>query len=142
MPSAMPAAVRSHRSPSTPHRTSATSARCRAVASLRALTTRHSRRLLLALGVLAVTHVIVGIDSDVLLALPALLFVLPLLAGRYVGEDRLARLAAAFVPTRSRATGATPTSARRGPRSLPRGGCLIAASLAVRPPPPPSRLMA
>lgn len=83
-----------------------------------------------------------GVDSDVLLALPVLLFVVPLIAGRYVGEERLARLAAACVPCHRRATGSLPTTSRRTPRALPRGGHLIATSLAVRPPPVAVRLTA
>ncbi|MEY2512644.1 MAG: hypothetical protein QOJ89_2 [bacterium] len=100
--------------------------------------TSKDRRLLF--GLAALTLAIfgmtgLGVHSDVLLALPALLFALPLLAGRYVGEERLARLAAAFVPKARRAPVAAPAPARRSPRRLPRGGSLIAASLAVRPPP-------
>ena len=77
-----------------------------------------------------------------LLALPVLLFVVPLLTGCYVGEERLARLAAVFVPARRRAACSLPTTARRKPRALPRGGQLIAASPAVRPPPVALRLAA
>jgi hypothetical protein len=100
--------------------------------------TRRDRLLLLGLTALTLALAaltLVGVESDVLLALPVLLFALPLLTGRYVGEQRLARLAAAFVPTRRRAAGSLPTTACRSPRALPRGGHLIAASLAVRPPP-------
>ena len=77
-----------------------------------------------------------------LLALPALLLALPLMAGRYVGEERLARLAAAFVPRRPRAASSLRPPARRSSQPLPRGGRLIAASLAVRPPPAALRLTA
>jgi hypothetical protein len=99
---------------------------------------RRDRQLLFALAALtfaiaALTQL--GVPGDVLLALPALLVALPLLAGRYVGEERLARLAAAFVTRRRRAAAVLAVSARRSPRPLPRGGHLIAASLAVRPPP-------
>lgn len=99
---------------------------------------RRDRHLLLGLAALTVAIALltrVGAHSDVLLLLPALLFALPLLAGRYVGEECLARLAAAFVAARRRPAGSLPTTARRRPRPLPRGGHLIAASLAVRPPP-------
>jgi hypothetical protein len=107
--------------------------------------TRRDRQLLLGLaaltlGVAALT--LVGVHTDVLLALPVLLFALPLLAGRYVGEERLARLAAAFVDARRRPAGSVPTTARRSPRALPRGGHLIASALAVRPPPAAPRLTA
>ena len=101
--------------------------------------TRGDRLLLFGLSALALALgalTLVGVDSDILLALPVLVFALPLLAGRYVGEERLARLAVDFVPARPRAAGSLPTSGCRSPRALPRGGRLIAASLAVRPPPP------
>jgi len=107
--------------------------------------TRGDRQLLfglagLTLFVAALT--LVGVHSDVLLALPALLFALPLLAGRYVGEERLARLAASYEGDRRRPAGSLPTTARRSLLAVPRGGRLIAASLAVRPPPPAPRLAA
>jgi hypothetical protein len=100
--------------------------------------TRRDRHLLfglagLTLALAALT--LIGVHGDVLLALPALLFALPLLAGRYVGEDRLAKLAAAFVAGRRRPAACLPTTARRRTPVVPRGGRLIAASLAVRPPP-------
>jgi hypothetical protein len=85
---------------------------------------------------------LVGVHSDVLLAAPALLFALPLLAGRYVGEDQLARLAAAFVATRRRPAPALAPASPRARRSLPRGGTLLAFSLAVRPPPAHPRMTA
>lgn len=102
--------------------------------------TSRDRRLLLALAALApalAAGVLAGGHSDLLAGLPALLLALPLLAGRYVGEERLARLAG-MVPTATRrVVGSLPTTARRASRVLPRGGHLIAASLAVRPPPAP-----
>ncbi|MDX6688739.1 MAG: hypothetical protein QOG15_196 [Solirubrobacteraceae bacterium] len=94
----------------------------------------------LTLAVAALT--LVGVHSDILLALPVLLFALPLLAGRYVGEEHLARLAATFVADRRRPAGSVATTARRCPLAVPRGGRLIAASLAVRPPPALLRLTA
>jgi hypothetical protein len=107
------------------------------------LVTSRDRHLLLGLAALTLAlaaSTLVGVHGDVLLAVPVLLLALPLLAGRYVGEERLARLAAAFVSIRDRAEGSPPAAARRSPRALPRGGCLIAASLAVRPPPTALRL--
>jgi len=79
-----------------------------------------------------------GVLAPVLLySAPLLLLLLPLLAGRYVGEEGIARLAQAV---RGRRRGraprlAAPTAALRAVRGVPRGGRLIAASLAVRPPP-------
>jgi hypothetical protein len=107
--------------------------------------TRRDRHILfglaaLTLAVAALT--LVGVHSDVLLALPALLVALPLIAGRYVGEDRLAKLAAAFVAGRRRPATSLVAAARRSPLPVPRGGRLIAASLAVRPPPTSARLTA
>src|SRR3954454_15219502 len=83
---------------------------------------------------LAVLQSATGVSPDVLLAVPGLLLVLPLLAGRYVGEDRLADLAGRAIAPRRR----SPVSLgarRRAPRVLPRGGRLIPAALAERGPP-------
>jgi hypothetical protein len=75
-----------------------------------------------------------GASVGLLFLTPALLLAVPLLAGRYLGAEHLSRVAR------------TGTSRRRRPAAagllpcvwgdvLPRGGLLIAASLAVRPPP-------
>ena len=99
---------------------------------------RRDRRLLLglaALTLLLACLTLVGVHSDALLAAPALVLALPLLAGRYVGEEQIARLAAAFVAVRRRAAHALVPTAGRASHVLPRGGRLIAFSLAVRPPP-------
>jgi hypothetical protein len=99
---------------------------------------RRDRVLLLGLALVVCVLALAplgAVHDDVLLAAPALLFALPLLAGRYVGEDRLARLAAAFAPGRRRPVRARPPARRPAPRVLPRGGRLIAAALAERPPP-------
>jgi hypothetical protein len=101
--------------------------------------TRRDRQLLFALAGLTLalaSLTLVGASSDVLLAVQVLVLVLPLLAGRYVGEEALARVASAFVARRRRPVPALVPVARLGPQRLPRGGRLIAASLAVRPPPP------
>src|SRR6202165_2632037 len=80
------------------------------------------------------TRSFLDVGLGLLFLAPAVLLALPLLAGRYVGAERLSRVA-----DRS-ATGvrrpALAFLAPRAPwRTLPRGGLLIAASLAVRPPP-------
>ena len=75
-----------------------------------------------------------GLSPDVLLAAPALLLFLPLLAGRYVGEERLARLAARSRAPRVRAVSSS-RPVLRAPRVLARGGRLIAVALAERAPP-------
>jgi hypothetical protein len=101
---------------------------------------RRDRHILLALTLLsvalAVAQSLTGLSADVLLAVPALLVVLPLLAGRYLGEDGLARLAGRALAPRRRSPG-TLGGRRRAPRVLPRGGRLIAAALAERGPPAP-----
>jgi hypothetical protein len=99
---------------------------------------RRDQRLLLGLAALTVLFAVVqsatGISGDVLLAAPALILLLPLLAGRYVGEDGLVRLAARAV-VRPRRSPSRLGARRRAPRVLPRGGRLIAAALAERAPP-------
>jgi hypothetical protein len=107
--------------------------------------TRRDRQLLFALAGLSLglaSLTLVGVHSDVLLAVPVLVFALPLFAGRYVGEQRLARLAAGFVVRRRRPAAALEPTVRRAPDSVPRGGRLLAVSLAVRPPPTSVRLTA
>jgi hypothetical protein len=98
------------------------------------------RDLRLLLGLTGLTVALVAVQAltgaEVLLASPALVLALPLLAGRYVGENRIARLAARFVvPVRR----AVPRLTARLPRAarvlLPRGGRLLACSLAERGPP-------
>jgi hypothetical protein len=83
----------------------------------------------------AVAHGAAGIPADALIAAPALLLLLPLAVGRYVGSERLVRLARR-VP-RPRLTHGARAVARRRPalRAAPRGGLLIAVSLARRGPP-------
>src|SRR3954467_2059069 len=100
---------------------------------------RRDRHILLALATLSAAFAIVqsvpGVSPDVLLAVPALLLLLPLLAGRYVGEDGLARLAGRRALAPPRRSPACLGERRRAPRVLPRGGRLIAAALAERGPP-------
>jgi hypothetical protein len=69
-------------------------------------------------------------------AAPLFLLAVPLLAGRYVGEERLERMRSGLrrsrrVPARA----VMPSGGRRLAVPLPRGGRLIAHSLAERPPP-------
>jgi hypothetical protein len=100
--------------------------------------TRRDRTMLLGLAVLALVMgalPALGVHTDVLLAAPVLALLIPLLAGRYLGEERLARMAEAFAPRRRRAAGTLVPRRLRGPRATPRGGSLIARALAVRPPP-------
>jgi hypothetical protein len=98
-----------------------------------------NRALLLAMAaaVLAVALARAGasVGADALIAVPALLLLLPLVVGRYVGAERLVRLAGRVLrPARRR--GHRPVARRRTDRRpAPRGGLLIAVSLARRGPP-------
>src|ERR687884_269724 len=98
---------------------------------------RRDQRLLLGLAALTLAFAVVqsatGISGDVLLAAPALILLLPLLAGRYVGEEGIARLSAAMAQPRRRTVVAL-ARPRRAPRVLARGGRLIAVALAGRGP--------
>ena len=88
-----------------------------------------------ALLAAAVAHGAADLPGDALIAVPALLLLLPLVAGRYVGAERLVRLARRAPGPRPR-TGARPAVRRRPAlRPGPRGGLLIAVSLARRGPP-------
>jgi hypothetical protein len=81
--------------------------------------------------VLAIT----GSTDALLFLAPALLIVIPLLGGRYLGAELLVRLASRRARSRRRA--APPVAARPGTPAtwLPRGTRLIASGLAKRPPP-------
>jgi hypothetical protein len=100
------------------------------------LRSRELRPLLVValLGVAAAIAQTVGLDAGWLHLAPVLVLVLPLLAGRYVGEEQIARLAARRrVVVVRRPVARTP---RIRPRALvPRGGLLLAAALAQRGPP-------
>jgi hypothetical protein len=103
-----------------------------------AVVTRRDRQLLFALAGLSLglaSLTLVGVHSDVLLAVPVLVFALPLFAGRYVGERQLARLVAGLDARHRRPAAALEPTVRRAPDGVPRGGRLLAVSLAVRPPP-------
>jgi hypothetical protein len=81
------------------------------------------------LGMLAL-----GVGDALIYLAPALLILLPLLAGRYPGDGALTRAATRARSRRPRIAAALP---RRRPSTslLPRGGDLVAASLAGRGPP-------
>jgi len=90
----------------------------------------------LAIVAWALTHGVHGTSEGLVMLAPALAFALPLLTGRYVGERTIARVRAArgLARPRRRLAAAPP---RRRPRLalVPRGGLLLASSLATRPPP-------
>jgi hypothetical protein len=101
---------------------------------------RRDLRPLLAVAVLGVAvalgETVTGLGTGLLLLSPALALLLPLLAGRYVGEDALERLAARVGAPRRRRRPAPAPLPRRRPRATPvRGGRLLAAALAERGPP-------
>ncbi len=102
---------------------------------------RRDRRVLLALTLLSSLCLLAEaagmLTPTLLYAAPLLLVALPLLAGRYLGEDRFVRLAQGARERRRRPVQrlSAPAGARWALRAVPRGGRLIADSLAVRPPP-------
>ncbi|MGH2963197.1 MAG: hypothetical protein ACRDL3_13545 [Solirubrobacterales bacterium] len=77
-----------------------------------------------------------GTTEALLYMAPTLLLALPLALGRYPGEEILAA-ARAQRPARSRAVSEPRPAAAPPARALARGGGLIAAYLAERPPPAP-----
>jgi len=102
--------------------------------------TGRDRKLLLALAVLtlawSVLDASLGLHTGVSHLAPFLLLLVPLLAGRYVGERRLAQLVA-FVQRRRHLPVRSRRPAVGGPVVwMARGSELLGRSLAVRPPPP------
>ena len=78
---------------------------------------------------------ITGSTDALLFLAPALLIAIPLLGGRYVGEELIAKLVARRARPRMRSA-APAWSAPAAPATwLPRGTRLIAFGLAKRPPP-------
>ncbi len=76
-------------------------------------------------------------STDVLLFLaPALLIAAPLVAGRYVGEGLIVKLATKRTRKFRRAPAPASPPSRPPATWLPRGTGLLAFSLAKRPPPP------
>jgi hypothetical protein len=100
---------------------------------------RRDRLILLSLALLVaawmVAETAIGSHTGLLLYLaPALALVVPLMLGRYVGEEQLAGLAgrARSRPRRRMAPVAGPRSCAR---VMERGGRLVASGMAKRPPP-------
>jgi hypothetical protein len=90
----------------------------------------------LATSVLLLLASMAGHADLLLYAAPVLLIAIPLLAGHYVGEERLERMGSGFRRAPLRAPRAeAPRAFSRPAALLPRGGRLIAHSLAERPPP-------
>ena len=102
---------------------------------------RRIRIALLAAALVAfpVILVVPGMETGVLILSPAIVLLASLLSGHYVGEESLHRLTAAVRRRLPRRERAVRTPLPRRPRALmPRGGRLVATSLAVRPPPLPA----
>jgi hypothetical protein len=73
-----------------------------------------------------------GLDTGLLFLAPAFMLLLPLLAGRYLGADRLT---ARCAPVRRAVAAAALHLPRLRVRLVPRGGLLLGCSLAGRAPP-------
>jgi hypothetical protein len=102
---------------------------------------RAPRRFLLA--AVAIAALALALQSKLPGAADALAYLLPALLGlaaltmrRYPGERALLRLARGRRVRRRRQHRRSPLAQRRRRALVPRGGRLIACSLAVRPPPP------
>jgi hypothetical protein len=92
-----------------------------------------------ALAAFAVALVVPGLETGILFLSPAIVVLALLRSGHYVGEEQLGRLFAAWQQrSPRRARGARSPLPRRPRALMPRGGGLVATSLAVRPPPVPA----
>ena len=95
----------------------------------------HALRVTIGVAVLAALWLVGlhvgGLETGLLFLTPAFVLLLPLLAGRYVGERALAPLRA---PVR-RAAARALRLPRPATRLVPRGGLLVGCSLAGRAPP-------
>jgi hypothetical protein len=78
-----------------------------------------------------------GSTTGLLFLVPALLLALPLALGRYLGENALEAVRTRRRPRPRPARAVLPAATQALLTLLPRGGRLIAASLAKRPPPSP-----
>jgi hypothetical protein len=81
---------------------------------------------------------LLGVEAAVAYLAPALLILLPLVSGRYPGDEALARVAGRRCRSaRGRPPAPVPLRRRRAGALLPRGGRLVAFALAGRAPPSP-----
>jgi hypothetical protein len=101
---------------------------------------RDQRLLLLAAAVAsaALLGALAGQMELVAYAAPLCVVALPLVAGRYVGEDALERLRARSEPGIRHTRVPLLPGVRRSKSTFPRGGRLIAQALAERAPPAPA----
>ena len=94
--------------------------------------------LLVALAVIGAVLAarVAGVGDGIEHLVPALLLALPLLAGRYVGEERLVALAERFRPEHAVRVVRLTARLPRAPRvRIARGGALLASALGERGPP-------
>jgi hypothetical protein len=111
-----------------------------AICTLQAMSRRDQRTLFaFAAGTsaLVLLAALAGHAELIAYTAPVLIVALPLVAGRYVGEERLRQLSSLERPPARRVPAATP-AVRRPAELVPRGGRLIAHSLAERGPPLPA----
>jgi hypothetical protein len=94
---------------------------------------RRDRTVLLATALVAVALLVAG--GAFLVLLPPLLLAVPLLAGHYVGERAIERLAARFAPIRQRRRRTSRVPLRPAPSRVVTGGRLLGSGLARRGPP-------
>jgi hypothetical protein len=96
---------------------------------------RHAARVVIGVAVMAALWLVGlqvgGLETGLLFLAPAFVLLLPLLAGRYVGERALAPRR----PPVCRAVAAARMLPRRRALLVPRGGLLVGCSLAGRAPP-------
>jgi hypothetical protein len=99
---------------------------------------RRDRVVLLSFALLVaawmVAEALTGSQTGLLYLAPALVLALPLILGRYVGEEQLAGLANR-VRSRPRRRVSPVTGPRSYARVMQRGGRLVASGMAKRPPP-------
>ena len=91
--------------------------------------------LAVALAAFPAALLVPGMETGLLILSPAIFLLASLLSGHYVGERSLHRLAAAVRSRRPRRARSTDRPLPRPRALMPRGGRLVATSLAVRPPP-------
>jgi hypothetical protein len=91
--------------------------------------------LTLPVAAAVVAHFVAGMGEGVAMLAPALLLLSFLLNGRYVGERTIERVRRSRTVTARRRSPRRTAPHRRSARRVPRGGLLVAASLATRPPP-------
>jgi hypothetical protein len=88
----------------------------------------------------AVFALLSGVDTGLLYLAPALVLCVPLIFGRYLGEEQLAELAKRS-PRAAARRAARLAVPRSHVRLMQRGGRLVASSLAKRPPPPATAVL-